>query len=87
MHPALLNAFSAMLPQLQAAENLRAAQIVGVGTGSMKKHDSRALLSQWSRQMGATKRLKPGKPGSQEFEATMAGAGLGVVIMPAKSKD
>jgi hypothetical protein len=85
MHPALLNAYSAMLPRLQAAENLRAAQIVAVGTGSMKKHDSQALLGQWNRQAGPAKRLKPGKPGTQEFAATMAGAGLGVVIAPPKS--
>lgn len=85
MHPALLNAYSVMLPQLQAGENIRGAQIVGVGTGSMKKHDSRKLLGEWSRQMGTGTRLKAGKPGSREFEATMAGAGLGVVIVPPKS--
>jgi hypothetical protein len=74
-----------MMPRLTAQEAIRAAQIVGVGTGAMKKHDSRALLGQWDRQMGATKRLKPGKPGSREFEATMAGAGLGVKIIPPKA--
>lgn len=87
MHPALLNAYSVMLPRLQAAENIRAVQTVGVGMGAMKKHDSRMLLSQWSRQAGAGKQLKAGKPGTQEFEATMAGIGIGVVIVPPKSAD
>lgn len=87
MHPALLSAFVTMQPQLQAAENIRAAQIVGVGTGAMKRHDSRMLLGQWSRQMGGGKRMKPGKPGSPEFEAAMAGAGIKVVTVPPKSAD
>jgi hypothetical protein len=86
MHPALLSAFITMLPRLQADENLRAAQIVGIGTGAMKREHSQPLLAEWSRQSGAGRRLKAGKPGSAEHGAALAGAGIKVVTVPARSK-
>lgn len=84
MHPVLLSAFITMQPRLQATEYLQAAQVIGVGTGSMKKRVSRGLLNQWNRQTGISQRIKSGKPGSQELESAMAGVGIKVVIVSAK---
>ena len=82
----MLNAFAVMLPELEAQEAIRATQIIGVGSGAMTRDDRRKLLQDWNHQAGAVRRLKSGKPGSQEFEGTMAGAGIKVVTVPARSK-
>ena len=74
-----------MQPQLQATENLRVAQIIGVGTGSLKKGESRKVLNQWNRQAGGiSSRMKSGKPGSQGLKDTMAGVGIKVVTVKSK---
>ena len=49
-----LNAFSARMAALQAQESLQLSNIIGVGTGSMKKTDSDKVTRGWRRDSGAT---------------------------------
>jgi hypothetical protein len=52
MKPALLNAFAAMLPRLQAEELLALRSAVMYGTGSGKKDDEKQWLDRMKRLSG-----------------------------------
>lgn len=75
-----------MLPRLRAEESIHAANIVGVGSGMIKRKDRRKLLRNWNRQIGVSSQLKLGKPGSIQMETTLASAGIKVVVVPAGPK-
>ena len=48
----LVQAYSTMLPQLQAEESLRFTMAIAVGNGTLKKGESRRILRAWDREAG-----------------------------------
>lgn len=49
----MIQAYATMLPRLEAQRALQWATIVAVGSGAMKKADSRRVMNQWRRRAGA----------------------------------
>lgn len=77
----LLNAYASLLPRLVAEESLVAAERIAVGSGTLRPHARRQLLTSWERQ---TDRLAPRiRPRDRaSFEAQMAMAGIPVKREP-----
>lgn len=68
MPTAFLLAYVNALPALQAQDNMRQAQVLGVGTGSITKQDRSRILREWS--ADARGGVAPAKP-SEEQKAVM----------------
>lgn len=53
MKPALISSYANMIPKLQAEEDMRSIMVVSAGSGSMKRSDHRAYISQLKKRAGA----------------------------------
>jgi hypothetical protein len=78
MSPPLLIAYVRELPRLTAAESLRRAAEIGLGTGSLEQREARRLQSEWERETtGAPRRQRLESPA--ELHALMNAIGVQVV--------
>jgi hypothetical protein len=73
MHPALLRAYAAMLPRLEAEEDIRLVNALAAGSGSLRKHDLQSYLR------GLERDARPRQPRRVASEAELAGMGIEVV--------
>lgn len=78
----MLEAYSRMLPRIEAQESLRAIDNTAAGMGTMKKEDQRAYRRALARiaqpSMGEERESRGKKIGKQELAARYAAIGIGV---------
>lgn len=54
--------YAAMLPRLRAEEAVQHAEVVAVGSGTLKEDAARAITDRWRHESGAPRRKAPPMP-------------------------
>lgn len=68
-----------LIPQLQAEEAFAGAERVGIGTGSFKESDQKAVMRRWRDALPTT-----GRRASRATPRTLAALGIGFRRVPVK---
>lgn len=68
---AMVRAHLRMLPRLQAEEALRVSERVAVGSGSLRREASQAVVREWARQ------ARGDQPAPRATSQTLSGSGIG----------
>ena len=70
----LIESYLEAIPRLEARESIRAANVVAMGTGNLKKPDSQRIATQWKRE--ANKGQGPGRSSLSPERAAKIGLGF-----------
>ena len=74
MSPAVIEAYAAELPKLEAHESLRRMTEIAVGTGSVKPEESRRIVRSWEGQADR-------EPPRRTFADLRAAADMGIEVV------
>jgi hypothetical protein len=79
---AIVRASAHMMPRLEAAESLLAANRTALGTRSLAPDDARALAARWERQTAPAPSV-PTETAARQQPRPLPALGLGLKLVPA----